>query len=843
MNQQTVQSSRSEENMDFFQRKQLFNTKSLHKHLYHIVLFLLLFSMANSSFANDYYLAPGGDDTASGDINNPWATISKANAVLVPGDTVYFRAGTYQDVIYPSNSGLEGAKITYKGYQDEEAIITGIPNEPGVVFLGYNPNTNDWSSRSYIVVENLSIINNDLTSTCNIQIYGPETHHIEIRNVNIVRADTETEIYTSWEAGHRENGISLSKAHHVIIEDCHISGLTKIGIIMGSGAHHNIIRNNSITNTFHNCIDIGNGNYTYQGTLIEDNYLCGSLTSDGIQFEPDYDAIPAEDDSSNQGVIIRNNTICHNAENALDLKGTCKIVIEGNLIFGNTGDNNGYVFTLPYDADNNMTYNDQTGGGAITHGASTKSKEIIIRGNFIYDNSSGITVEKGYKIYNNVILNNARTWAGSNSTDTSLRRPPHSGLSYLGTLTGVPSALKNNIIGDHPVSEINLWTGNEYNLEINNNIYYNFDQLSFCEYRDKYDWDLLSFSQWQVLLQGITGISGYESNSFVVNGPADIFVNVPSRPVDATQREDYKLRSLSAAIDKGGFLTFAIGDGSGTEITLNDVGYFHNGFDIIEGDTIQFDGQWQTAKITDIDYTTNTITVDTALTWSNNQKIGLAYIDKAPDIGAFEGDMSGYWKFDEVGNIASDASGNGNAGTLINNPVRVSGLFGNALEFDGISSHVNCGPVPQVDFANGSFSVSLWINADAVQTHNNATFFSKRDASTNDGFSLIVRKSTNIRAYLESGSTQINLYSGVSAIGIWRHVVLVIDRGTLNEARIYVDGVLCGSASIAALGPFINAADVLIGCEPTSGCKSTIDDVRIYNRVLTEDEILLLASQ
>jgi len=811
-----------------------------------IILFLLLFNITNLSFCNDYYLAPGGNDSASGDINNPWATISKANTVLAAGDTVYFRTGTYQDVIYPSNSGSAGAKITYKGYPGEDVLITGVPNQAGVVFLGHNPQNGDWTSRSYIVIEDISIKNNYLpvsTSCENIRIYGQDTHDIEIRNVKILRDDSETQIYTSWVAGHRENGILLMKAHHNIIENCDIGGLTKIGIMIGSGAHHNIIRNNDIIDTFHNCINIGNGNYTYQGNLIEDNYLCGSLTSDGIQFEPDYDAVPEEDESSNQGVIIRNNTLCYNAENALDLKGTCKILIEGNLIFGNMGDNNGYVSILAYDVNNNMTYSDQDGGGAIMHGANTKSKEIIIRKNFIYDNNAGILVDKGYKIYNNVILNNSRNWEGPNSTYTRTRRPPYTGLTYLRDLSLLKSSVKNNIIGDHPVCEINLWTAIGYNLETNNNIYYNSDQVLFCEYRDKYDWDLISLSQWQPFLQGITGISGCELDSFVVNGPDDIFVDIPSNPINTVAKDDYKQKFLSTAINQGAFLTYTIGNGSGTQITLNDTGYFHAGFDIIDGDTIQLSGQLQTAKITDIDYVNNTITLDQTLTWTDNQEISLCYNGLTPDIGSYEYDKTQlYLELDETSGVnATDSSGNNNDGGLnmSSSTPWVTGKVGNALDFDGLSDHVSVSNSPSLNITD-AITIAAWVKVDTL-----GSVMSIVDKGYNT-YSIGVSSSGKFMvSYRNQTSTNVNSYGSTNVqIGTWYHVAGVIDSG--GNVKLYVNGGT-PERDVAFVGTSINSnsGSLFVGAGGSSGNNynfdGIIDDVRIYNCALTGDEVNALS--
>ena len=56
----------------------------------------------------------------------------------------------------------------------------------------------------------------------------------------------------------------------------------------------------------------------------------------------------------------------------------------------------------------------------------------------------------------------------------------------------------------------------------------------------------------------------------------------------------------------------------------------------VQGDRIQILGTTQKAKITSVNYDTNTIVVDTNLTWTMGQGIALAYEGSTPDLGAFE---------------------------------------------------------------------------------------------------------------------------------------------------------------------------------------------------------------
>lgn len=61
-----------------------------------------------------YYVATTGSDAADGSTGTPWLTIAKASTVLVGGDTVIVRAGTYNEQINETTHGTLGSVITYQ---------------------------------------------------------------------------------------------------------------------------------------------------------------------------------------------------------------------------------------------------------------------------------------------------------------------------------------------------------------------------------------------------------------------------------------------------------------------------------------------------------------------------------------------------------------------------------------------------------------------------------------------------------------------------------------------------------------------------------------------------------
>jgi pectate lyase-like protein len=85
-----------------------------------------------------YYVAPTGSDGAAGTQAAPWASIARAQAVVQPGDTVYFRGGTYAyaratkgcasqtdrvDAITLNKSGGSNSPIRYWAYPWEKPVF------------------------------------------------------------------------------------------------------------------------------------------------------------------------------------------------------------------------------------------------------------------------------------------------------------------------------------------------------------------------------------------------------------------------------------------------------------------------------------------------------------------------------------------------------------------------------------------------------------------------------------------------------------------------------------------------------------------------------------------------
>jgi uncharacterized protein (TIGR02145 family) len=222
---------------------------------------------------------------------------------------------------------------------------------------------------------------------------------------------------------------------------------------------------------------------------------------------------------------------------------------------------------------------------------------------------------------------------------------------------------------------------------------------------------------------------------------------------------------------------------------------------------------------------------DTSQTWSFTTGNGPA----VPTSG-----LVAYYPFN--GN-AKDESGNGNDGA-VNGAMLTTDRFGDAnkaYSFDGISGHIDVASSTSLTFSN-SFSLVTWIKVQSLpQTYNNILNKYYDGSEPDRGFVIELVDSGYINF---SSSRDISLHKSLSnpLDGKWHCI-----SGTWDglHANIYYDGVLTTSTSWA--GPFTNQnIQMGIGYDPNTGAgpgnyfNGLIDDIRIYNRALSGQEIQAL---
>jgi hypothetical protein len=199
---------------------------------------------------------------------------------------------------------------------------------------------------------------------------------------------------------------------------------------------------------------------------------------------------------------------------------------------------------------------------------------------------------------------------------------------------------------------------------------------------------------------------------------------------------------------------------------------------------------------------------------------------------ATDPNLVGWWKLDEAsGTTAFDSIGTNNGTVYGGATWTTNGKINGALSFDGTNDYVNCGSGPS-NYDN--VTVSVW-----MKTTTEGALVSNRDAGGTYGtwFTLF---STNIEIGDgdNSGGGYRHLYFNTNTTdNAWHHVVYTKDG--INHT-IYVDG--APDLSFTTYADISQISPLFIGLRwnrsnSPSWFNGTIDEVRIYNRALTADEV------
>ena len=102
-----------------------------------------------SSPGDSFYVATSGSDsTGNGSIGSPWRTIQNAVNHSGPGDTVYIRAGTYEEQVNVGVSGTATNYIIIRNYSNESVTVTGSAVRASVFTS---------TGRDYVAIKGLTI--------------------------------------------------------------------------------------------------------------------------------------------------------------------------------------------------------------------------------------------------------------------------------------------------------------------------------------------------------------------------------------------------------------------------------------------------------------------------------------------------------------------------------------------------------------------------------------------------------------------------------------------------------------------------------------------------------------
>ena len=192
-----------------------------------------------------------------------------------------------------------------------------------------------------------------------------------------------------------------------------------------------------------------------------------------------------------------------------------------------------------------------------------------------------------------------------------------------------------------------------------------------------------------------------------------------------------------------------------------------------------------------------------------------------------------YWDFegDAVDNVRG-IQGQTNGVLMVN-----EGVKGKCYYFEGDGDCISVPDSEIFDFGGGDFTISTWFRTNV----NKAPFPFIVNLRQNDNNPHIeIYASWDVGSHLLPGFTRLTYPEAGINDDEWHHVAITLENGIENGYRLYIDGSRVSEATYT--GRLEDWDTITIGAQRKGGnerhaFKGFIDEVSLYNRALSEDEI------
>jgi Concanavalin A-like lectin/glucanases superfamily len=198
------------------------------------------------------------------------------------------------------------------------------------------------------------------------------------------------------------------------------------------------------------------------------------------------------------------------------------------------------------------------------------------------------------------------------------------------------------------------------------------------------------------------------------------------------------------------------------------------------------------------------------------------------------------YSFDEGSGLsANDGSGNAHTGVISGATWTIAGKYGSALSFNGTNSWVTVADANDLDLTTG-LTLEAWVFPTAAATATTWRNVLIKERSGGEIYNLYADTDTHVPAAYVVRSANPGTPVGVNGVAqvplnTWTHLAMTYDTATV---RLYVNGTLVRSS--ATTGALLTSTGALrIGGNSVWGefFQGMIDEVRVYNRALTQAEI------
>jgi parallel beta-helix repeat protein len=308
---------------------------------------IALVLLAGPAMATDYFVAPAGNDAATGRAGAPWKTLQKAADSVASGDVVTVEDGDYQGFLLEGKQ-LGPGRVVFRARNRWKARITTAP--PGDQLHGGI----SILSSSQVTIDGFEVTRMPRAGIA-LTSAGPDVTGGDTRGNVVQNCWSHDNGAQEGEGG--SDGIFTGYALDVVIENNLVENNAEHGIYVSNSADNPIIRNNTVRGNFAQGIQInadgdlpGDGiitNWEISGNEVAANSIRGGSTAINL-------------DGAVNGRAF-NNLLHGNGKGGFVLwRGNANSSSSGNLFFNNTVYNpagSKAAFLLYTEAANNVIFN------------------------------------------------------------------------------------------------------------------------------------------------------------------------------------------------------------------------------------------------------------------------------------------------------------------------------------------------------------------------------------------------------------------------------------------------------------------------------------------------------
>lgn len=189
-----------------------------------------------------------------------------------------------------------------------------------------------------------------------------------------------------------------------------------------------------------------------------------------------------------------------------------------------------------------------------------------------------------------------------------------------------------------------------------------------------------------------------------------------------------------------------------------------------------------------------------------------------------------HWPFNAN---ANDESGNGYDGLVYGATLTTdrNGNINSAYQFDGLNSYID---IPNIS-GNNLQTVSIWLKPNDFGTGYGNNFINLKNTLSAEAIYLSASGHAGYKQGIYSSVHE--LIGPTLSLGLWSHLVIV--RNYLN-VKFYLNGILQNDKNFNSGAPTQILLSIGEGTSDRGNFNGAIDDVIIYNRALTEEEVQII---